>query len=101
MWRHGMVQEAAACTSRVYRAKTGTRLCCLLQAEVVALQTHQQTLQAAKAAAGKAGGPGAAGKAATTAAAPPPPAAAAAKQTAPAGKRKPGEAQAAAGSKGA
>lgn len=62
----------------------------LAQAEVLALQTHHQTVQAAKAAASKpAGAAGAGGKGAATAAPAPP---AALKQAvAPAGKRKPGE----------
>lgn len=61
--------------------------CILLQAEVLALQTHHQTQQAAKAAAAKPGGPtGSGGKGPGAPAAP-----AAPKQAAPAGKRKPGE----------
>jgi hypothetical protein len=59
------------------------------QAEVLALQTHYQTVQAAKSAAGKPGGAAGAGGKAVGAAAPATPAVP--KQAAPAGKRKPGE----------
>lgn len=70
--------------------------CILLQAEVLALQTHHQTQQAAKAAAAKPGGPaGSGGKGPGVPAAPPAP-----KQAAPPGKRKPGEPAAVGAGKG-